>query len=364
MCVFGWKSDANVIATANTTVADAEALVKAHKKALIIDENGTNLGVVFVAEAWAQAKARGLALAKVRDGDVPVIRFEQVNQPTTSGKEKRATIMDPSSEVLHDRMKEVRVSDHISEHDLQVKVGKARQQLLSKYKVRFDMRFKRRSEFDPVLAQMTMENVFARLQDVAHYDTPFKVGDTGAFMVLKPHSRKSLIAEGHVQVADPDAPKELTRRQISAAKRQLAAMEKEELRAQGIKFKKYLTPDEQIRQSSTNGDDFDIKAPKPKAKPAVEDEDDVYDMYNDPAMADRINEVPRSKPSRPTSPAAAAKKRTEEEDEDEDDDMFDEDDEDEDDELLDDILPKKTSAAKPISKPISKPIPGRSTGRL
>ena len=309
-------------------------------------------------------------MVKVRDGDIPVLRFEQFNAHKGPEKEDRSALKDPSSDALHDRMKEVRISDHISEHDLQVKVGKARHQLLSKYKVRFDMRFKRRFEFDPVLAQMTMENIYSRLEDVAHIESPFKVNDTGSFMVLKPHSRKSLIAEGHIQIADPEESKEPTRRQIQAAKRQKAALEKEELRAQGVKFKKYLTPEEQIRQSSTNGDEHDV--PKPKVV-VVEDEDD---RFSEAALAERFGDKPP--PSR--RDGDRGKKRVEKkEEEDDDDDFYDDDDEDDDDDLLDDIMPKKSTSATPIPKgsllPIAKPaiipstkptrpIPGKSTGSL
>lgn len=257
----------------DTSADEAQALIKQYKKALVIDEKGENLGVVFVAEAWEKAKAKGLKLNKVRDGDVPVIRFETKAKQEVPAKDKRADVKDPESETLHDRMKEVRISDQISEHDLQVKVGKARQQLLSKYKVRFDMRFKKRWEFDPVLAQVTMENVLARLQDVAQVDTAFKIMETGAFMVLKPQPRKKLIAEGHVQIAEPEE-KEPSRREISAAKRQAAALEREELASQGVVFKKFLSPAQQT------GDSFgiDIKpVPKKKKPKPVDDFDEVVD---------------------------------------------------------------------------------------
>lgn len=307
--------------------AEAQALIAKYKKALVIDEKGTNMGVVFMADAWKEAKAKHLTLNKVKDGDVPVIRFEAKVEKKSSVKEKRDLAKNPQSEVLRDRVKEVRISDSISEHDLQVKLSKARDHLLDKYKLRVDMRFKKRADFDPVLAQMTMDNIFARLSDIATVEQLFKMSDygNGGTMTLKPLPRRQLIAEGHVQVADPDAPKEPTRRQLSAIKRQMEALEKEELRAQGVTFKKFLTPDEQVRQASDSGDEFaslDPNKPKPKPKPKkpkrrdedmdedeldreeedYEDMDEADDGFDDeelmPSMSSPVG------PKKPTGPLA------------------------------------------------------------
>lgn len=355
----------------------ATELIAKYKTALVIDEKGTNKGVMELKAAWALAQMRGMILNCVRDGESPVIRLEDPSVVLEDvGAVRRTLAMDKRTETLHERVKEVRLSEAISEHDLQVKLMKSRQHLLSKYKVLVELRYKKKADFDANVARAIMDNVVGRLNDVSTVEIPFKVADTGFAVVsvlLRPLPRKILIQRGLVELDDPDAPKELTRRQISAARRHLESLEKDELRAQGIRFKKYMSPDEQIRLAglgSTNTDEdfkaldgINTKNKKKKIKRVEEKEDDMDDYrdddYDEEDDEETEFEIPKGVLRVPISRPRSTAPISLDEDEDEDMDM----DMDDSDRLMDMVPPDPIMAGGPRRRAPVTPKPyGRPSG--
>ena len=225
-------------------------MVEKYKEALVIDENGVNLGILSMGAAYLKAKERNVMIVKVRDSEPPVLRFEE----RLTGREAREKAKklkklggaDPDS--LHERMKEVRLSDKITEHDLQVKVMKTTQHLLSRYRVKVLLSFKKKAEFDPQVAKVLLDNVLLRLADICIIETsPKMTDDRACFVVIRPVSRRQLIQMGAIEAPSKEAEKEPSRREIIAEKHRIRELEKQELREQGLVFKRYLSPAEQTR---------------------------------------------------------------------------------------------------------------------
>lgn len=279
-------------------------LSEKHKEALVIDENGVNLGILPMEDVYTKAKERNMKIVRVRDSEPPVLRFEErLSARDAREKAKKAKKLgagDPDA--LHDRMKEVRLSDKITEHDLQVKVMKTTQHLLSRYRVKVLLSFKRRDEFDPQVAKALLDNVLLRLADICVVETAPKMSEErSCFVVIRPVSRKQLISMGHVEAPEAEGERTPSKRELSAEKHRLRELEKQELRDQGLVFKRFLSPTEQARlaQEASGGDNSDIsraKAPKRKAKgPVEEDEEDLdeddFDEFSElPKGADRLVE--------------------------------------------------------------------------
>jgi translation initiation factor IF-3 len=253
-------------------------------EALVIDEKGVNLGIIATADAIAQANARGLRVVVVRDSKPPVYKLEAPQHAETATKSSKGKDKSYDPDALHERIKEIRISDKITEHDLQVKISKTMQHLLSRHRVKVELKFKYRTEFDPVVAKALMENVVARLAEISTIETPMKsMDDRACFMMLKPLSTKQLIARGFledpskVSEKDDEVDLEVAAAREKAASREernrAAQLEKEELKQQGLLKKRFKSPVEQTKDE----DDKDRLKGKPeKKREEPEDEEDEY----------------------------------------------------------------------------------------
>lgn len=254
-------------------------LLKVVKEAMVIDQDGKNLGVLPTSKAWAKAAELGMELVKVRDasGESPAVL--KITSGGDSRQEDKPRKKKLTGDALHDRPKEIRISDKITEHDLQVKMDKATQHLCSRYRVRILLSFKRRQEYDPELAKAVLDNVTTRLADITIVETPMKMlDDRACFVLLKPISRKQLLAKGLIELPSTDAAKEPSRREITAAKRRAAELEREELRAQGLLVKEFLSPAEQKSMALQGGGKTPQSRPPPGPRRVVQQQDEEQDL--------------------------------------------------------------------------------------
>lgn len=230
----------------NADDAQSEALANKYVQALVIDQEGINLGVVNVAKVWATAKESNLKMTLVRESEPPVIKLEHKLTARDAREKKKKKEVD--SEALHDRVKEVRLSDLITEHDLQVKVSKIQQLLFTKHRVRITLQFKRRADFDASVGKAFLDNVLMRISEFSITEGSLVTADDRACAVtVRPISRAQLIAKGFIEAPKEEAEHTPTRKEITAEKRRLAELEREELKAQGLLVKKYLSPEEQSK---------------------------------------------------------------------------------------------------------------------
>jgi translation initiation factor IF-3 len=132
---------------------------------LLIDEDGTRVGVVPLREALALAEERGLDLVEVAPNAVPPVcrvldygkyRYEQTKKEREARKHQKQA-----------ELKEVRLKPKTDDHDLEIKAKQARKFLLAGDKVKFTVRFRGREMAHPDIGREMLEQIAEQLRDVA-----------------------------------------------------------------------------------------------------------------------------------------------------------------------------------------------------
>jgi len=131
----------------------------------LIDENGTQVGIVPLREALAMAEERGYDLVEVAPNAVPPVcrlldygkfRYEQ------SKKEREARRNQKQSE-----LKQIRLMPKTDDHDVAVKANQARRFLLAGDKVKFNLRFRGREIAHPEIGRQMLDQIAEQLSDIA-----------------------------------------------------------------------------------------------------------------------------------------------------------------------------------------------------
>lgn len=130
----------------------------------LIGIDGQQLGVVSIAEALQQARDAGYDLAEIAPNAQPPVakildwgkyRYEQTKQLQKSKKKQHQV-----------EVKTVRVGLKIGDHDLNVKLRKARQFLTEGNKVKFSLLFRGREITHPELGHALLGRVMQALEDI------------------------------------------------------------------------------------------------------------------------------------------------------------------------------------------------------
>jgi translation initiation factor IF-3 len=150
----------------------------------VIDPDGTQIGVIPTEQAIAAAVEFGLDLVEVSpNADPPVCkimdygryRYEQTKKKHDAKKKQAAF-----------KLKEIKVRPKTGEHDLQVKIGRIKEFLARKDKVKVTVMFRGR---EIALSQMGMEllgKISAQIQEVAVVEQAAKFDNRTLFIVLAP----------------------------------------------------------------------------------------------------------------------------------------------------------------------------------
>ncbi|WP_139377177.1 translation initiation factor IF-3 [Halobacillus hunanensis] len=154
----------------------------------LIDVNGEQLGVKSRNEALDIAANANLDLVMVAPNAKPPVcrimdygkyRYEQ--QKKEKEARKNQTII---------KLKEVRLSPGIEEHDFNTKLRNARKFLTKGDKVKASVRFRGRAITHKELGQKVLERLADECQDVATIETKPKMEGRNMFMMLAPLAEK------------------------------------------------------------------------------------------------------------------------------------------------------------------------------
>ncbi len=147
---------------------------------IVIDENGKKLGELDRDEALGLAQDRGLDLVEVAPNvRPPVCRLMDYSkfkyrQSKRKHKGKQFSV------------KEIRLRPKTDEHDLDVKVRKARQFLEKGHKVLVNLMFRGREMAHVDYAKQNMQAVVDRLSDVAKVESPPRMAGRRMNLMLAP----------------------------------------------------------------------------------------------------------------------------------------------------------------------------------
>ena len=130
-----------------------------------IDDEGKQLGVIDTADALALAIKKGLDLVEIAPNQrPPVTRIMDFGKYKYELKKKEQASKKKQHQV---QVKEVRVRPKIAEHDVQVKVRKARGFLEAGDKVQVNCLFRGREMAHKEVAERVLQHVFSLLEDIA-----------------------------------------------------------------------------------------------------------------------------------------------------------------------------------------------------
>lgn len=156
----------------------------AYPEVRVIDEKGTQVGIMPASEAIKKAQELELDLVEISENAKPpvvkIIEFKKFKY-LEQRKEKEA-----KKHAKQTELKEVRFSPFIGEHDLQTALDKAKRFIKEGDLVKISIRFKGRqmahTEFGPKLLSRILEN----LKGIAEKDRPEKFEGRQLVTIVRP----------------------------------------------------------------------------------------------------------------------------------------------------------------------------------
>jgi len=154
------------------------------KELRVIDPEGNQLGILPLHRAIAVANDFGLDLVEVSPNAVPPVckimdygRYKyELTKKQQEAKKKQSLF----------QIKEIKVRPKTGEHDLQVKIGRIKEFIGKKDKVKVTVMFRGREIALSRMGMDLLEKIAAAAQDVAAVEQSPKFDNRTLFMVLTP----------------------------------------------------------------------------------------------------------------------------------------------------------------------------------
>ena len=174
----------------------------------LIDEDGTQLGVIPIADALEMARSRDLDLVEVAANAIPPVcklldygryKYEQTK------KEREAKKHQHTSE-----LKELRLRPRTDDHDLAVRSRAARRFLEEGHKVRLLVRFRGREAAHPEIARAQINRIASSVNDIAVVEQGPAMEGRAMFAVLARSRSAPRPRPAEEEVATPAEPARTT----------------------------------------------------------------------------------------------------------------------------------------------------------
>ena len=150
----------------------------------VIGADGSQLGILDLETALAQAEAAGLDLVEVAaTARPPVVRIMDYGKFKFE-QAKMARVAKKKQHVIH--LKEVKYRPGIDDHDFDTKTRHARRFLGEGNKVKVTMMFRGRQVAHPELGKIVLDRVCADLADIAKIETDAKLEGKNMTLILAP----------------------------------------------------------------------------------------------------------------------------------------------------------------------------------
>ena len=159
------------------------------KEVRVIDTDGTQLGIMPIADALALAEEKNTDLVKIAPQAKPPVckimdfgkyRFEQAKREKEAKKNQRVI-----------EVKEVRLSLNIDTHDFETKVNQATKFLKSGNRVKVSIRFRGREMAHPENGLVTMNEFAEACSEYGTVEKPAKLEGRSMLMFLAAKSSKN-----------------------------------------------------------------------------------------------------------------------------------------------------------------------------
>ena len=154
----------------------------------LVDEDGTQLGVLSVREALFMARERGLDLVEVApNANPPVCRLQDFGKMMYERAKKEREARKAQKQI---QVKELRLRPKTGEHDIAYKLKDARRFLSEGSKVKVRVRFRGREITHPEVAKELLDRIAVELSDVAEVEQRAGLEGHSLLMVLAPNKNK------------------------------------------------------------------------------------------------------------------------------------------------------------------------------
>jgi len=157
------------------------------REVLVVDADGTQLGVMKTDEALNLAQEKKLDLVNVAPGAKPPVcrlmdygkhKYEQSKRDREARKKQKITTI-----------KEIKLRPNIDQHDFDVKAKRARKFLDNGDKVKVTVMFRGREITHPEIAQRLCKQLADDLAEVGVVEKPAKQEGRNMLMILAPKSQ-------------------------------------------------------------------------------------------------------------------------------------------------------------------------------
>lgn len=141
----------------------------------VIDEDGEQLGVLPLGEAVKKAQEAGLDLVALSlTSNPPVARITEFAKFLYDQKQREKRQRKNTKEV---EVKELRFGPNIGDHDLQIRVERAKKFLKAGSKIKINCQFKGRMITHPEVGYEKINRMLAELEDLAEVERgPYREG--------------------------------------------------------------------------------------------------------------------------------------------------------------------------------------------
>jgi translation initiation factor IF-3 len=154
------------------------------KDVRLIDETGTNIGVVSREDAQARANSFGLDLVEVSpDADPPVCKILDVGKFKYQEQKKAAEARKKQKVV---EIKEIKMRPNIDDHDYDVKLKSARRFFEEGDKVKVTLRFRGREMAHQSLGMDVLRRVKTDCDEIAKVESEPRFEGRQMIMILAP----------------------------------------------------------------------------------------------------------------------------------------------------------------------------------
>ena len=154
----------------------------------MIDVDGQSLGEVKLDEALARSQQLKLDLVEINPNKKPpVCRIMDYSRHVFESKKKRAS---SAGKQKQGQIKELKVRPGTDVHDINVKVKSLTKFLEKGSKVRLVMRFRGREVLHQELGVKLLDDIVAKVADIATVEQEAKLEGRQMFMVLAPKRSK------------------------------------------------------------------------------------------------------------------------------------------------------------------------------
>ena len=159
---------------------------------LVIDENGTKVGIMMTRDAIKLAEERSLDLVEVGGtSDPPVTKLMDIGKFLYQ-KNKQEKELKKKSGVGQKLIKEIKVGVKTEEHDLQTKIRHIKEFLEEGHKVKMIVMYRGREMAHPELGRELAKRVVADIADLGAPEFMPKQEGYNLVTMLGPHSKQML----------------------------------------------------------------------------------------------------------------------------------------------------------------------------